>query len=51
MVKGLILDILKNKRTNQFSIVLPKKKMLKKRKNSDFISPKKIKLKDWEFEF
>jgi len=48
MVKELIRKLLINKRNNQFSITLPKKK-INLLKNAKL--PKKIKIKDWEMIF
>ena len=55
MVSEIILDILKNKKNNQFSVSLPKKKMLVvidnsgKRPVRKVLDPKKIRLTAWEF--
>ena len=51
--KELSINILKNKRTNQLSIVLPKKKIFPKNKKTfgKFLEPKRIKIKEWEFEW
>jgi len=43
MGKELILDIFRNKRNNQLSVAIPKKKIKKN------LCPKKLILKDWEW--
>ena len=47
MRKELVRNIFKNKRNDQLSITLPKK-LLKK---DGLLCPKKIRIKDWEFEW
>jgi hypothetical protein len=47
MHKEMIRKLYRNKRTNQLSITLPKKR-LPKRKSYENYLPKKIKIKDWE---